>query len=278
MSIRTYRPTSPGVRQMSVSDFSELTKTRPEKSLVQSYRRTGGRNNTGRVTSRFMGGGAKRKYREIDFKRDKVDVPGKAVAIEYDPNRSANIVLVHYQDGEKRYILAPVGLQIGQEVITSEKAEIRPGNCLTLANIPVGSEIHNIEVKPKAGGKLVRSAGMVAQLVGKEEPYAHVRLPSGEIRQISLQSRATIGQVGNVAHENIVIGKAGRSRHLGWMPHVRGTAMNPVDHPHGGGEGRTKGGRHPVTPWGFCTKGKKTRNNARTDKFIMKTRKGKQKG
>lgn len=272
MGVKSFNPTSAAIRQMTILDFSDLTKKRPEKKLTERTWRTGGRNNTGRITSRYRSRGAKRLYRQIDFRRDKEGVPGKVAALEYDPNRSANIALVHYRDGEKRYILAPLDLKIGQEVMSSSTADIQAGNCLPLTNIPVGATIHNIELKPKAGGKLVRSAGMGAQLVGKEEPYAHIRLPSGEVRKIFLMCRATIGQVGNLDHENIVIGKAGRMRHMGWSPHVRGTAMNPVDHPHGGGEGRTKGGRHPVTPWGFSTKGKKTRNNARTDKYIMKDR------
>ncbi|MDO8526197.1 MAG: 50S ribosomal protein L2 [Deltaproteobacteria bacterium] len=272
MGVKSFNPTSPGVRQMTILDFSDLTKKRPEKALTEIYRRTGGRNNTGRITSRFRGAGAKRLYRLIDFKRDKEDIAGKVVSIEYDPNRTANIALVQYVDGDKRYILAPVGLRIGREIVASKKADILPGNCLPLANIPVGTELHNIEFKPGAGGKMVRSAGMVAQLIGKEETYASVRLPSGEIRKILLACRATVGQVGNTDHENVVIGKAGRNFHMGWKPHNRGTAMNPVDHPHGGGEGRTKGGRHPVTPWGFPTKGKKTRNNKRTNRFIMKDR------
>lgn len=272
MSIKTFNPTSPGVRQMVIINDESLTRSKPEKSLTERFLRTGGRNNTGRITSRYMGGGAKRRYRLIDFKRDKEDIPGKVVALEYDPNRSANIALIQYPDGEKRYILAPQDLKPGQVVMSSQKADIRPGNCLPLSHIPVGAVIHNIEVKPLAGGKLVRSAGMAAQLVGKEEPHAHIRLPSGEIRLFLLACKATIGQVGNVGHENTVWGKAGRRRHLGVSPHVRGTAMNPVDHPHGGGEGRTKGGRHPVTPWGFKTKGKKTRNSERTDKYIMKDR------
>lgn len=278
MGTRSFRPTSPGVRQMTVSDFEEITKSKPEKSLVETYLRTGGRNNTGRITSRYRGQGAKRRYRLVDFKRDKEGIPGKTVAIEYDPARNARIALIQYQDGEKRYILAPVGLEVGHPVITSETADISPGNCLSLASVPVGATIHNIELQPKEGGKLVRSAGMGAQVVGKEGSYANVRLPSGELRKILLTARATIGQVGNISHENIVWGKAGRIRHFGIRPHVRGTAMNPVDHPHGGGEGRTKGGRHPVTPWGFPTKGKKTRNNPRTDKFILKRRGKKENG
>lgn len=272
MGIRDYKPRSPAIRQMTGHTFEEITKTRPEKSLVTTLLRHGGRNNTGRITMRHRGGGAKQLYRLIDFKRNKVSVPATVVAIEYDPNRTARIALIHYKDGEKSYILAPVGLNVGQTVVAGENADIFPGNCLPLRNIPVGTEIHNLELKEGAGGKLVRSAGMAAQVVGREEEIAHVRLPSGEVRKIRLNCRASIGQVSNVEHENIVIGKAGRQRHLGWRPFVRGTAMNPVDHPHGGGEGRTKGGRHPVTPWGFPTKGKKTRNNARTDSVILKDR------
>lgn len=275
MGTKKYKPTSPSMRQMTTNDFADITRKRPEKGLLAHLTQSGGRNNNGRITSRFRGGGAKRRYRLIDFRRDKENIPGKVVSVEYDPNRSANIALIHYVDGEKRYILAPAGLKVGQEVLASEKAEIMAGNCLTLGSIPVGSILHNIELKPGAGGKLVRSAGLGAQLVGKEDPYAHIRLPSGEIRQILLACRATIGPVGNQSHENVVIGNAGRNRHFGWRPHVRGTAMNPVDHPHGGGEGRTKGGRHPVTPWGFCTKGKKTRNNKRTNQYIMKDRRKK---
>lgn len=273
MGIKAYNPVTPGTRQMTVADFSELTKKSPEKSLLDRRLRTGGRNNTGRMTLRFRGGGTKRFYRLIDFKRDKEGIAAKVQTIEYDPNRSAYIALVQYADGEKRYILAPLGLKVGDPVIASEQAEIRPGNCLSLGAIPVGAELHNIELKPGRGGKLVRAAGMTAQLIGKEEAYAHVRLPSGEIRKILLQCRATIGQVGNLSHENIVVGKAGRTRYAGFRPHVRGTAMNPVDHPHGGGEGRTKGGRHPVSPEGLLAKGKKTRNNPRTDSYILKRRK-----
>lgn len=275
MGTRALAPTSPGVRQMTILDWQEVTKPKPEKSLLERALRHGGRNNTGQMTLRFRGGGAKQRYRLIDFKRAKAEVPGKVIGIEYDPNRSAFIALIQYRDGEKRYILAPLGLKVDDEIVASEQAEIRPGNCLPLRAIPVGTLIHCLELKPKAGGKLVRSAGMAAQLVGKQEGYAHVRLPSGEVRKILLACQATVGQVGNLAHENIVIGKAGRVRHWGDRPHVRGTAMNPVDHPHGGGEGRTKGGRHPVTPQGFPTKGKKTRNNKRTDRYILKTRKAK---
>ncbi len=270
--MKQHSASSPGSRQRITQDFSDLTKVRPEKSLIEIRKRTGGRNNTGRVTSRFMGGGARQYYRLIDFKRNKLDIPGKVVSIEYDPVRSARIALVNYADGEKRYILQPVGLKVGQTVISSDQADILPGNSLTLGVIPMGTEIHNIELKPGAGGKIVRSAGMVAQLLGREGDYAQVRLPSGEVRAVHTACRATVGQVGNLEHENEVIGKAGANFHRGWKPHVRGTAMNPVDHPHGGGEGRTKGGRHPVTPWGIKTKGLKTRNNKRTNRFILKDR------
>jgi len=271
--VRAFNPRTPGTRQMTVLDFSEITKTVPEKSLTERRLRHGGRNNTGRITSRFRGGEAKRAYRLVDFRREKEKIPGKVAAIEYDPNRNANIALIFYVDGEKRYILAPVGLEVGHTIIAADVCDIKPGNCLPLGFIPVGSLVHNIELKPKAGGKLVRSAGMAAQVLGKEESYANIRLPSGEVRKILLTCKATIGQVGNLAFENVVTGKAGRTRHKGRRPHVRGTAMNPVDHPHGGGEGRTKGGRHPVSPWGQLAKGKKTRNNARTDKFILERRK-----
>lgn len=273
MGIKEFNPTSPGMRQMTRLDFSELTKKAPEKSLMERHLRTGGRNNTGRMTLRFRGGGVKRAYRLIDFKRDKFGVPGRVTAIEYDPNRTSFIALIQYRDGEKRYILAPADLKVGDEVISADSAEIKSGNCLRLSSIPVGALIHNLELKPNHGGQLVRSAGMSAQLVGKEEIYASVRLPSGEIRKILLTCKATIGQVGNLAHENIVVGKAGRTRYRGFRPHVRGTAMNPVDHPHGGGEGRTKGGRHPVSPEGLLAKGKKTRNHPATDKYILQRRK-----
>jgi len=271
MAIKVRKPTTPGTRHR-VDMILNVAAKRPEKSLRFILKKNSGRNHGGRITVRHQGGRHKRFYRVVDFKREKRGVAAVVAAIEYDPNRSANIALLIYADGDKRYILAPVGLKVGQPIMSGEKADILPGNCLPLANIPIGSEIHNLELKPKAGGKLVRSAGMVAQLVGKDAPYAQIRLPSGEIRKILLDCKASIGQVGNAEHENIVIGKAGRQRHLGWRPHVRGTAMNPVDHPHGGGEGRTKGGRHPVTPWGFPTKGKKTRNNNRTTKYILKDR------
>lgn len=272
MANKFYKPVTPGRRGMSTYDFSELTKKAPEKSLLEPFSKSGGRNNFGRITSRHIGGGAKRKYRVIDFRRDKLDIPAKVEALEYDPNRSARIALLAYADGEKRYILAPVGLTVGQTVLSSPSAEIQPGNAMPIGNLPLGTQIHNIELAPKAGGKIVRSAGAVAQLMAKEGTYCQVKLPSGEVRMIHKDCYATIGQIGNIDHINVDIGKAGRTRHLGIRPHVRGTAMNPVDHPHGGGEGRTKGGRHPVTPWGLCTKGMKTRSSVRTDRFIVKDR------
>ncbi len=272
MANKYYKPITPGRRGMSVCDFSEISKKAPEKSLLEPYKRTGGRNSFGRITSRHIGGGAKKKYRIIDFRRDKFDIPAKVVAIEYDPNRSARIALLSYADGEKRYILAPIGLNVGQTVLASATAEIQPGNAMPIGNLPLGTQIHNIELAPKAGGKIVRSAGAVAQLMAKEGTYCQVKLPSGEVRMIHRDCFATIGQVGNIDHINVEVGKAGRTRHKGIRPHVRGTAMNPVDHPHGGGEGRTKGGRNPVSPWGWCTKGMKTRTNIRTARFIVKDR------
>ncbi len=260
---------------MSGCDFSDLTKKRPERALTEACTKSAGRNNNGRITLRHRGGGAKRKYRIIDFRRNKRDIPAKVSAIEYDPNRSARIALLNYVDGEKRYILAPVGLNVGDRIVASERAEIAPGNSMPLQNIPLGTTIHNIELRPGAGGKIVRSAGAVAQLMAREGTYAQVKLPSGEVRMIHVNCWATVGQVGNVEHENQVIGKAGRTRHMGRRPHVRGSAMNPVDHPHGGGEGRTTGGRNPVSPWGWCTKGKKTRSNQRTQRFIVSSRKKK---
>lgn len=273
MPLRSFKPTSAGVRFKTVLDFSEVTKDRPEKRLVKGLRRSGGRNNEGHETVRFRGGGHKRLYRLVDFKRDKRNVPARVAAIEYDPNRSARLALLHYADGEKRYILAPLGLKVGDAVVAAEKAEILPGNALPLANIPTGSLIHNVELKPGKGGQLVRAAGAAAQLMAKEGKYVTLRLPSGETRLVLSTCWATVGQVGNVDHANISLGKAGRTRWLGRRPHVRGTAMNPVDHPHGGGEGKTKGGRHPVSPWGQPTKGYKTRRNKRTSRFIVKRRK-----
>jgi large subunit ribosomal protein L2 len=274
MGVREYKPTSAGRRFMSVATFEEVTKDRPEKSLISPAKRTGGRNNLGRITTRHIGGGHKRKYRAIDFRRDKLEVAGKVASIEYDPNRSANIALIHYVDGEKRYILAPAGLRVGDAVVSSRKGdtEIKEGNTLPLKMIPLGTFVHNVEMKPGKGGQMARSAGNYAQIVAKEGNYGHLRLPSGEVKLINLSCTATIGQVGNIDHENVDWGKAGRSRWRGVRPTVRGTAMNPVDHPLGGGEGRTKGGRHPCSPWGQLAKGLKTRKNKRTDKFIVKKR------
>ena len=274
MPIKKFKPTSPGRRFVTVSDFSDITKTEPEKSLVVPLKKNAGRNSSGRITVRHKGGGHKRMYRIIDFKRDKDGVPAKVAAIEYDPNRSARIALLHYLDGEKRYIIAPHGLQVGQMVESGPDADIKVGNALPLANIPVGTIIHNIELYPGHGGQLVRSAGTSAQLMAKEGKYATIRLPSGEMRLVLQTCRATIGQVGNIDHENITIGKAGRNRWLGIRPTVRGSAMNPVDHPHGGGEGKAPIGRHPVTPWGKPALGVRTRRkNKPTDKFIVKRRK-----
>ena len=274
MAIKKYKPTSAGLRQMSVLSYDELTKKAPEKSLTAPLKKSGGRNNDGRTTSRFRGGGNKRKYRIIDFKRDKEGIPGKVAAIEYDPNRTANIALIHYVDGEKRYILAPNGLKVGATVESGEGSDIMIGNALQLKDIPVGTIIHNIEMKPGKGGQLVRTAGAEAQLAGKEGKYGIVRLPSGEIRRLDIRCKATIGQVGNVEHELVVLGKAGKSRYLGRRPHVRGSAMNPVDHPHGGGEGRTPIGRpSPMTPWGKKALGLKTRKKSKkSDMYIVRRR------
>jgi large subunit ribosomal protein L2 len=274
MGIKTFKPTSKGVRFKTANDFSEITADRPEKSLSKSKRRKSGRNSMGRITVRHMGGGHKRRYREIDFKRNKEGIPGRVVSIEYDPNRSANIALISYLDGEKRYIIAPNGLKAGDQITSGKQSDIKAGNSMKLFELPVGTLIHNIEMRPGKGGQLVRSAGTFAQLLSKEGAYCHIRLPSGEIRLIKSECRATIGQVGNLDHENISLGKAGRKRWLGIRPTVRGVAMNPVDHPHGGGEGRTSGGRHPVTPWGKPTKGYKTRKkNKPSNKYIVTKRK-----
>jgi len=258
---------------MTTLTFDEITKSSPEKALTEPRRRTGGRTNRGRISIWFRGGGHKRRYRVVDFRRDKHDVPAKVAAIEYDPNRSARLALLHYVDGEKRYILWPEGLAVGATVVAGEGADILPGNCLPLKMIPAGTMIHNVELRPGKGGQMVRSAGGAAQLVGKEGDYAQVKLPSGELRMVGVDCHATIGQVGNLDHKNVSVGKAGRTRWKGRRPHNRGVSMNPVDHPHGGGEGKTSGGRHPVTPWGKPTKGYKTRNNKRTQKFIVKRRK-----
>ena len=279
MALRRYKPTSPGRRFMTVSTFEEITKTTPEKSLLEPLKNKGGRNNNGRITTRHQGGGHKRQYRVIDFKRRKDGVPAKVAAIEYDPNRSARIALLHYADGAKAYILAPARLQVGATVESGPQADIKPGNALPLENIPTGTLIHNVELKPGKGGQMARSAGSGVQLVAKDEGYGVLRLPSGEMRRVTLTCRATIGQVGNVDHENISGGKAGRSRWKGKRPSVRGAAMNPVDHPHGGGEGKSKGGRHPVTPWGVPTLGKRTRQKHKeSDKLIIRSRRrGKEK-
>ncbi len=274
MGVKEYKPTSAGRRFMSGLTFDEVSKDRPEKSLLKPIKKTGGRNHSGKITTRHIGGGHKRRFRIIDFKRDKFEIPGKVAGVEYDPNRSANIALIHYIDGEKRYILAPLGVKAGDTVIASMKpdTEIKEGNALPLKFIPLGTFVHNIEMKPGKGGQLARSAGSYAQIVAKEGGYGHLRLPSGGVRLVNLTCMATIGQVGNIDHENITVGKAGKPRWLGVRPTVRGTAMNPVDHPLGGGEGRSKGGRHPCSPWGQLAKGKKTRKNKRTDKFIIKLR------
>src|SRR5271163_4366356 len=274
MAMKKYRPTTPTRRFTSVVSRAEITKQTPEKSLVEGKKRTGGRNSLGLISSRFRGGGSKKAYRIIDFKRDKTGVAAKVATIEYDPNRSAHIALLHYVDGEKRYILAPLGLEVGRIVTSGAEADILVGNALPLRNIPAGTVVHNVELKPGKGGQMARSAGTQAQLVSREGDLALLKLPSGEIRKVLPDCMATIGQVGNVDHENVSLGKAGRSRWLGRSPHNRGVSMNPVDHPHGGGEGKTSGGRHPVTPWGQPTRGFKTRNNKRTDGWIV-TRKSK---
>ena len=272
MAIRVYKPTSPARRFMSVLTFEEITKKEPERSLTTDLRHKAGRNNQGKITVRHQGGGARRKYRIIDFKRTKDGIPAKVTAIEYDPNRTCFIALICYADGEKAYILAPVGLKVGHTVMSGADADIKPGNCLPIANIPLGTLIHNIEIKVGKGGQMVRSAGAAAQLMAKEGEYAQVRLPSGEVRKVSMKARATVGQVGNTDHENVRIGKAGRSRHLGIRPSVRGVVMNPVDHPHGGGEGRSPVGMPaPMSPWGKKTQGVKTRKHRKySDKMIVK--------
>ena len=274
MAVKTYKPTSPGRRSAMGLTFDEITKTEPEKNLVKSLPPSGGRNHRGKITVRHRGGGHKRAYRVIDFKRDKFGIPAKVTAIEYDPNRSARIALLTYADGEKRYMIAPDTLKVGDQVMSGPTAEIRTGNALPLANIPVGSMIHNIELKKGKGGQLARSAGVSAQLMAKENDWVQIRLGSGEVRLVRAECMATIGQVGNIDHENYSLGKAGRSRWLGWRPTVRGVAMNPVDHPHGGGEGKSgQGNPHPVSPWGQLTKGYKTRRRKDTDAFIIKRRK-----
>ncbi|MCJ7593232.1 MAG: 50S ribosomal protein L2 [Desulfobacterales bacterium] len=273
MAIKSYRPTSPGRRFQTYSTIDEITRKKPERSLLRPLKKTGGRNSLGRMTIRHRGGGHKRLYRMIDFKRDKDGIPGRVASIEYDPNRSANVALLHYVDGEKRYILAPLGLKVGDSVTSGSGAEIRTGNAMPLRDIPLGTSIHNIELNIGHGGQLVRGAGGYAQLMAKEGKYAQIKLPSGEVRMVSQDCKATIGQVGRLEHGNLSLGKAGRNRWKGRRPHVRGVAMNPVDHPHGGGEGKTSGGRHPVTPWGVPTKGFKTRVKKASDKLIVKRRK-----
>jgi large subunit ribosomal protein L2 len=272
MAMKSYNPTTPSRRFMSVVSRDEITKQTPEKSLVVGKKRTGGRNSEGLVSSRFRGGGAKQAYRVIDFKRDKFGIPAKVASIEYDPNRSARIALLNYADGEKRYIICPEGLKVGTTISSGPEADILAGNALPLKNIPAGTVVHNIELRPGKGAQMARSAGTQAQLVSREGAVALLKLPSGEVRRVSTECMATVGVVGNSDHENISLGKAGRKRWMGKSPHNRGVSMNPVDHPHGGGEGKTSGGRHPVTPWGQPTRGYKTRNNKRTDKFIVNRR------
>jgi large subunit ribosomal protein L2 len=272
MPIRKYKPTSPGRRGMSVQTYDELTVTEPYKPLTETIKKSGGRNNTGEVTMWWRGGGHKRLYRLIDFKRDKKDIPGIVSTIEYDPNRSARIALVTYADGEKRYILQPAGIKVGDTIVSGDSADILPGNALPLGNIPLGTMVHNVELKPGRGGQMARSAGAAVQVVAKEGEYVSIKMPSGEIRKVQQTCLATVGQVGNLDHENVAVGKAGRTRWKGRKPHVRGVAMNPVDHPLGGGEGKASGGRHPVTPWGVPTKGYKTRTRKPSDKFIVQRR------
>ncbi|MFW6067377.1 MAG: 50S ribosomal protein L2 [Myxococcota bacterium] len=275
MAVKKYKPTSPARRHFEAPDFSGLTKKRPERKLLDAQKSNAGRNNQGRITVRFRGGGHKRRYRVIDFKRNKIGVPATVKAIEYDPNRSARIALIHYADGEKAYILAPDGLKVGDEVLSSRNADVKAGNAMPLRYMPLGTIVHNVEVKIGKGAQLVRSAGAAAQLMAKEGDYGQLRLPSGEVRSVHLSCRATVGQVSNGEHSRVTMGKAGRTRWLGRRPHNRGVTMNPVDHPMGGGEGRSSGGRHPTTPWGKATKGLKTRRNKATDKFIVRRRRKK---
>lgn len=274
MGIKKYKPTSPGRRHGSVLDFAEITSTTPEKSLLRPLKKTGGRNNHGHITCRRRGGGAKRRYRVIDFKRNKLDVPARVATIEYDPNRSANIALLHYADGEKRYILAPLGLEVGQTVMAGKQAEPATGNAMRLADVPIGLQVHNIELKIGRGGQICRSAGSSAQLMAREGDYAVILMPSGELRRVHVNCTATVGRLGNTDHQNVKLGKAGRKRHMGRRPKVRGTAMNPVDHPMGGGEGRTAGGRHPCGPTAVLSKGGRTRSRSNpSNKFIIRRRK-----
>lgn len=274
MAIKKFKPTSPGIRFKTGLAFEEITTREPLKALVTGVRKKGGRNSYGRITVRHRGGGPKRRFREVDFRRDKEDVPGTVASIEYDPNRSARLALINYADGDKRYILWPHGLQVGDAVVAGDRVDIRPGNCLPLKNLPLGTMVHNVEMKIGKGGQIIRSAGTYGQLMAKERGYVQIKLPSGEVRMFLDRCRATVGQLGNLDHEKVSLGKAGRSRLMGRRPKVRGVVMNPVDHPHGGGEGRTSGGRHPVTPWGVPTKGYKTRKRTKTsEKFIVKRRK-----
>jgi len=270
MGLKNYKPTSAGRRLMTVSDFAEITKDRPEKKLTRALRKTGGRNAHGHITTRHIGGGHKRRYRQIDWRRDKDGVPARVAAIEYDPNRSARIALLHYRDGEKRYILAPVGVSVGDTLLSGEGVDIRPGNTLPIKSIPVGTIVHNVEAQPGSGGQMIRAAGSFGQLMAKEGAYAQIRMPSGEVRAVLQECKATVGQLSNIENASVRVGKAGKSRWLGIRPTVRGLAMNPVDHPHGGGEGKSgQGNPHPVSPWGQKTKGLKTRNNRRTDRLIV---------
>jgi large subunit ribosomal protein L2 len=273
MALKEYKPTSPARRHMTVADFAEVTKSKPEKKLTRAMKKSGGRNAHGHITTRHVGGGHKRRYRVIDWRREKDGVPAKVAAIEYDPNRTARIALLHYADGEKRYILAPVGVSVGDTLLSGETVDIRPGNALPIKSIPLGTVIHNVEAQPGSGGKMIRAAGSFGQLMAKEGVYAQIRMPSGEVREVQQDCKATIGQLSNVESSSVRVGKAGKSRWLGIRPTVRGLAMNPVDHPHGGGEGKSgQGNPHPVSPWGQKTKGLKTRNNRRTDKFIVSRR------
>ncbi len=273
MAIKKTKPTSPGRRFQEFSPFDVITTSKPEKSLLSKIKKTGGRNANGRITSRHRGGGQRRHYRIVDFKRDKDGIPAKVASIEYDPNRSARIALLHYVDGEKRYVLAPLNLKVGDMIQSGSGADIKPGNCLPLEEIPLGTQIHNIELRLGKGGQVVRSAGTFAQLMAKEKKYALIKMPSGEVRMVLLKCRATVGRLGNTEHEGVALGKAGRARWLGRRPSVRGVAMNPVDHPMGGGEGRSSGGRHPCSPWGKPTKGYRTRKNKTTNRYIVKRRK-----
>jgi large subunit ribosomal protein L2 len=274
MGLKSYKPTSAARRHMTVADFAEITKAKPEKKLTKTVKRTGGRNNHGHITTRHIGGGHKRRFRLIDWRRDKDGVPAKVASIEYDPNRTARLALLHYQDGEKRYILAPIGVSVGDVLMSGEAVDIRPGNALPVKGIPLGTVIHNVESQPGSGAKMIRSAGSFGQLMAKEGDHAQIRMPSGEVRQVQLDCKATVGQLSNIESSSVRVGKAGKSRWKGIRPTVRGLAMNPVDHPHGGGEGKSgQGNPHPVSPWGQKTKGLKTRNNRRTDKFIVSRRK-----